>query len=193
MPFGVATFPFLPAPEVAGAVSLVRPPSATALGILDASFVTLAPFGTCTTLASLGLDAGVAPQEATRLVVASSVRSFENAALFGFGGYASARSALRVFVEEFLPSGAFLRGVPGPDVVVFDAFVAVFGLHIRSRERHIFAPRMTLPVVPGRFYRVWIDVVQSAGCGGQPVAPGLVSGAANFTYTLAPVFFDFVR
>jgi hypothetical protein len=188
MPFALPTIPFTPAPALFGTGFVARR-SATvgALARLDASIAAVVPAGRCATLTSLGFNAGTAPARSTSLSVFASATSFENGLVFAAVGHAASFSGIQVFVEEFSSGGGFLRGVPGPMTVVFDASATVIGLSARFRETRTRSASFVFPAVPGRFYRVWVDSVQTVVAGGAPA----VSAVSNFTFDFTPVFFVF--
>ena len=187
MPFAQPTIPFVPTPERFGSIVIVRNPTAAA-SRLDASIGAMPPLGRCATLAALGFNAGVAPARARALTVTATADSFENGHVAAFTAYAASFAGLRIFVEEFSPAGAFLRAVAGPMTVVYDGRATVFGYDVRSMERRTRTASFVLPVVAGRFYRAWIDSVQSVFVQG---ITGPSAAVSNFAYTLRPVFFEF--
>lgn len=187
MPFVTPTIPFTLVSERTGVAANTRGPTAVASD-LDASISAYPPFGAVSTLASLGFNAGIAPAGMRTLTVSVSANSFENANILAFTAYAAASAGLRVFVEEFSPRGAFLRTLVGPMSFAYDGRATVFGYEARIAERHVRGAAFTTAVVPGNFYRVWIDSVQRALCEG---ITGPSVAVSNFNFLLDPVFFNF--
>lgn len=188
MPFVTPTIPFTVVSERVGNAANVRGPTA-AFSALDASIVALPLLGSVSTLASLGFNAGVAPQGMRTLMVSVAANSFENANIAAFTAYAAASAGLRVFVEEFSPRGAFLRSMVGPMTFAYDGRATVFGYEVRLAERHVRAANFTTPVIPGNIYRVWIDSLQHAFCEGLT---GPSAAVSNFNFALDPAFFGFL-
>ena len=189
MPFARATFPLTAIMEQAGSAIIARAPAALAAsGQLDASIGAALPFGNVATLASLGFDAGTAPARAAMLTVAVRAGSVESPQASAVGGASSAFAGLRIFVEEFDASGRFLRGVSGPTTIAFDFRATVIGFAARLNERRVYTATFVLPIVGGRFYRVWADSLQAVFVQG---ITGAAFAISIITYTLDPVFFAF--
>jgi hypothetical protein len=127
----------------------------------------------------------VAPTNATLLTVTANTTSFENGLALASGGTAQASAHLSIFVQEFSPTGAFVRNVVGPSTVVFDASAFFFGFHIRVDETNARTASILMPVVGNGRYRIWVDSLQFVNVAGAAHA------ASNFVYDFGPLFFVF--
>jgi hypothetical protein len=92
---------------------------------------------------------------------------------------------LSIFVQEFSPTGAFIRNVSGPPTVVLDVSTFFAGVHLRIDERRTRIASIHMPVVGGRRYRIWLDSLQFVN------VVGTAHAASNFTYDFGPLFFTF--
>jgi hypothetical protein len=191
VPFSLASVPFTPPPTGAAAFNVFRQRATTILGNaasrLSTSIASWPPGGTCSALTSLGFDAGIAPPGRTGLIVSTNPVTVENIVVTALGGFATESTGLRIFVEEFTGGGAFVRALPGPISFASNVTAIGFGGEIRIDERRTRSASTSVAIVPGRFYRVWVDMLQSVGCGGIWAQAG-----TNFIYDFTPVFFDFV-
>jgi hypothetical protein len=158
------------------------------LGRLDASIASFIPVGGASTLTSLGATLGAAPVETRSLFVSVNTTTFENGMIAAGFGTAQASATLSIFVEEFTPTGAFIRNVRGPLTVVFDVAAYFSGAHFRLNERNTRSASILMPVVVGRIYRAWVDSLQFVSSNGLPVAEAV----SNFTYDFGSIFFAFV-
>jgi hypothetical protein len=190
MPFVLPTIPFTVGTTFPLTGFIARQAAFTAGGLarLDASIAGLTPAGGAATTTSLGAVIGAAPARTRLLVVNAATTSAENGLVEAAIGTAQASAQLSIFVEEFSAAGAFIRGVPGPPTVVFDAAAFFIGFHIRVGETQARTAAMLMPIVPGNIYRIWLDSLQFVNTVGAPIA-GAVS---NFTYDFGPMFFAFV-
>jgi len=193
VPFALASIPFTPTPTGVGAFNVFRQRAVTILGNaasrLSTSIAAWPPGGTCSALTSLGFDAGIAPAgRSGRLVVNTSPVTVETILVTALGGFVSESTGLRIFVEEFSGGGAFIRSIPGPISFASNVTAIGFGGEVRVDERRTRSASINIPVVSGRFYRVWVDMLQSVAC--QAIT-GWGQSGTNFIYDFTPVFFDF--
>jgi len=129
---------------------------------------------------------GAAPSSASFLDVTASTTSFENGGvLVAPFGSAQAFADLSILVQEFSPTGVFIRNIPGPSTVVLDARADLFGVNLRVDEIHTRIASIHMPVVGGRIYRIWLDSFQFVN------AVNTAHAASNFTYDFGPLFFVF--
>ena len=82
----------------------------------------------------------------------------------------------------------FRRSIDSPRIAPIHLWSAALGLQVHEHAGEA-APVLLMPVVTGRYYRVWVSAEQSAVCQGV-TGPGF--GICNFAYDFGPVFFDFV-
>jgi hypothetical protein len=143
--------------------------------------------GSASSLTSIGGDAGVAPPSTSHLQVIASGTDIQNAFVLADGSYAMAEAQVRIYVEEFLPSGDFSTAMTQTPFNVYDDNEWVFGINARSNQLGNFTLNQTFPVTAGRFYRIWFDSLQNAAC----VAGFAPQAVSNFAYNLGPVFFNF--
>jgi hypothetical protein len=195
MPSVVASIPFTVPPVMTGEAFCAFQ-DAEAMGTFSrvecsisvGALPLLAPgAGTATSLTSIGLNAGVAPPLTANLQVIASGTAFESALVIAEFSMAGAQAQVRLFVEEFLPSGAFSTAMTQAPVSIYDDNEFFLGVNARVNQLGNFTLNQTFPITPGRFYRVWFDSLQNAYCspGGAPQA------VSNFAYDLGPVSFRF--
>lgn len=193
MPFVLPTIPFTAPPQTFGAVIVARPPTPTVFGgidRLDASFVAIPPGGHIATLVSLGFSAGFAPPGTQTLTASCTAIATENGLAEAFLAWSRAFAGLRIFIEEFSPSMSFLRGVAGPMTTAFDLSATVFGIAATNiGQRRSVSASFIFQITAGRFYRIWVDSVQSADCN---AITGPAAAVSNCTFDFGPVFFAFV-
>ncbi|HSL45603.1 MAG TPA: hypothetical protein VK897_19365 [Anaerolineales bacterium] len=188
MPFILPTIPFTTSSTfVTGIISRQAATSAGSAR-LDASISSFIPGGGASTLTSLGANLGAAPDQTQLLFVSVNTRTFETGMAAAGIGTAQASATLLIFVEEFSPAGAFIRSVPGPPTVVYNAAAHFIGVDLRVNESNTRSASVSVPVVAGRIYVAWVDSIQSVLTGGSPVAEAV----SNFTYDFGPMFFTFV-
>jgi hypothetical protein len=190
--FPLPTIPFLSFPS-SGFASVQNQTATTSggMGRLRAYCEALQPGGTAGATTALGTSSlFVAPPETTFLDVFADTSSLESGsaviAPLTFSN-ADAYADLSIFVQEFSPTGAFVRGVSGPATVVYDAHAAFPGVpDIRSRERHTRSALIHMPVVAGFSYRIWLVSFQYANTWANAFA------SSSFTYDFGPLFCAFI-
>ena len=145
------------------------------------------PFGSAYARTALrGGSVGVAPPTATFLDVTAETVSIENAAAVAWPiSHAESSAYLSILVQEFAPTGEFIRMQRGPETVVFNANVPFAGVHIHADERHTPVAAIHMPVTPGQEYRVGLDSNQYVAAYNSAYA------RSDFTYDFGPLFFVF--
>jgi len=99
---------------------------------------------------------------------------------------AQAYADLRILVQEFSPTFAFIKNVVGPLTVVYDASEFFFGVNIRVDEIRTRIASTLTPIVAGNIYRIWLDSFQFVN------ANFAAHAASNFVYDFGPLFFAFI-
>lgn len=152
------------------------------------------PWGLISITCSWGFDAGFAPAGTTTLVVNASGTTFERASSWTFGGYASARADISTTIEEFTvtPSTGAMslaRTFTSADTPIFNLTNWGLGYEIAHVRDATAATLLVMPIIVGRFYRCWVNSVQSAGTSGG--LTGLAMAVSNFNFDVRPIFFVF--
>jgi hypothetical protein len=168
---------------------------------LSASIAAGPPLGLFTTTQSWGFAAGFATPGTTSLTVTASGTTRERAEAWTLGGYSSATAEISVTVEEFRlvrVAGmgkrpgfrlAFQQSVTSSPTAIFNLTNWVAGFQPNYTRDATAATVLVMPITPPRFYRCWINSVQSAGCSGG--ISGLGNALSNFTFDIGSVFFSF--
>ena len=189
MPFVLPTIPFFSSTTspLTGSVNGSAAFTAGGLGRLFADISADTPAGGAATTTSLGTAAVfAAPAGTTFLDVTASTASLENGGFVAWPvASAQAYADLSIFVQEFSPTGAFIRGVSGQATVVLDVSTFFAGVHLRINETRTRIASIHMPVVSGRLYRIWLDSLQFVN------VVGTAHAASNFTYDFGALFFNF--
>jgi hypothetical protein len=120
------------------------------------------------------------------LDVTAEVASIENAAAVAWPiSHAESSAHLSILVQEFAPTGEFVRMRRGQETVVFGASISFAGVHIHADERRTHFASIHMPVTPGQEYRVGLDSNQYVA------AYNSAYGRSDFTYDFGPLFFVF--
>jgi hypothetical protein len=189
MPFVLPTIPFFSSTTspLTGSVNGSSALTAGGLGRLSADISADTPAGGAATTTSLGTATAFAASAGTTFLdVTASTASLEN------GGFvvwpvasAQAYADLSIFVQEFSPTGAFIRSVSGQPTVVLDVGTSFGGVYLRINESRTRIASIHMPVVGGRRYRIWLDSFQFVN------AVGTAHASSNFVYDFGPLFFVF--
>jgi hypothetical protein len=190
MPFVLPTIPFFSSTtSLNGIVYSSAAFTAGGLGRIAASIAADQPSGGAATTTALGATIGAAPPGSVFLDVTATTASLENGLAIATPmlppASAQAYADLSVLVQEFSPTGAFIKNIPGPSTPVYDVSAFFFGVNVRIDERRTRIASIHTPVVGGRVYRVWLDSFQFAN------ANFAAHAASNFTYDFGPLFFVF--
>lgn len=196
MPFVVPNIPFAFGSR-SGATFLfgsLNPTQSGGVSRIGGSLMATPPAGLFTATCSWGFMAGPAPIGATTLAVAASGTTFERANSWTFGGYSSATAEISTTVEEFFFNRRtrqlqFVRAVTSAPTPIFNFTNWALGYQIYHTRDATAATLLVMPIRPLRFYRWWINSVQSAGCSGG--ISGLGMAVSNFKFDMSPVFFAF--
>jgi hypothetical protein len=189
MPFVLPTVPFFSSTTdpLTGSVNGSSAVTAGGLGRLFTNISADTPAGGAGTTTSLGTATALAaPVGTTFLDVTASTASLENGGFVVWPvGSAQAYADLRILVQEFSPTGAFIRSVTGQPTVVLDVGTFFGGVYLRINESRTRIASIHMPVVGSRRYRIWLDSFQFVN------AVGTAHAASNFTYDFGPLFFMF--
>jgi hypothetical protein len=190
MPFVLPTTPFFSSTtSLNGIVYSSAAFTSGGLGRIAASIAADPPSGGAATSTSLGATIGAAPPGTTALTVRATTASLENGLAIATPMFppasAQAYADLRILVQEFSPTFAFIRNVAGPLTVVYDASEFFFGVNIRVDEIRTRIASTLTPIVAGNIYRIWLDSFQFVN------ANFAAHAASNFVYDFGPLFFAF--
>jgi hypothetical protein len=190
MPFMLPTTPFFSSTtSLNGIVYSSSAFTSGGLGRIAASIAADPPSGGAATTTALGGTIGTAPPGSVFLDVTAATASLENGLAIATPMFppasAQAYADLSILVQEFSPTGAFVKNVWGPATVVYDVSVFFFGVNIRADERRTRTASIHTPVVGGFIYRVWLASFQFVN------ANFAAHAASNFTYDFGPLFFVF--